>query len=364
MKKFTFTETPALSKNLTKEDSPLRNKTNYPSVLLLLPPIFFSSDALFFICFNLDQDELLLAKIIEIFLHLFLIFSFFILKKYQLPPMARNIVFLFVRTCHLIILMESEKWKGNFGELRIVVNGIKLSYLEFIFFFLFNSPKFFMTSLVSNFVYTGIRVPTNALFDYFHLLLLLLAVFTAIVILGREKRMNFFFFQQKKIPKLEKALSFKKVLRIFSENTIDHFMEEIEEGVVLLDDDFVVIKQNQKFTNLLNKIGKDNSIEVLFGAEITAVKEGAENLKSWSNEKNFTISKSKNETFNRNKDCRENSIFTLYNLLSLIFPAQAEKLNLSVKLHSLSPQPTKNSKNPNSQNLQQRIQANDLKVSN
>ena len=183
MKKFSFTATPAFSKNLSKVKPIIRKEGNHPSSLLLLPSIFFSLDAFLFICFHLNKVELLVTKIIALFLHSFLMFSFFILKKYYLSPMAHNITFLFVRTCHLIILMECEEWEGNLSELRIVVNGIKLSYLEFIFFFLFNSSKFSMTSLVSNLVYIGIRVPAQVFLDYFHLILLLVAIFTAIIII-------------------------------------------------------------------------------------------------------------------------------------------------------------------------------------
>ena len=361
MKKFTFSATPALSNNLTKVES-LRNKINYPLALLLLPPIFFSLDALIFICLNLDQDELFLAKIVELFLHLILILSFFILKNYYMSPMAHNITFLFVRTCHLIVLMESEDWEGNLGDLRIVVIGIKLSYLEFIFFFLFNSQKFFMTSLISNFIYIGIRVPTHVLFDYFHLLLLLVAVFTAIFILGKEQRKKNFLAENTKVLRSKKTLSFKTFLDIFPENTIERFMEEIEEGVVIFDDDFKVIKQNNKFSDLLYKIGNDNPMEVLFGAEVTALKEGTEDLKLWYDEQNFTIALSKSGTYYRNNDFPQNSHLNLFALLAQVFPIELKKLNHCLKSLPNSRQTTMNMKIQENNKLYKRTQANDIRV--
>lgn len=357
MKKFTFTASPAISKNLTKLNTNPRNENNYPSVLLLMPPIFFSLDALFCIFFNLDQKELLLAKIIELFLHLLLILSFFILKRYYMSSMAHNIAILFIRTCHLVVLMESEEWIEDSRELRIVINGMKLYYLEFIFFFLFNSSKFFFISLVSNFLYIGIKVPTHVLFDYIHLLLLFFAIFVAILILKREKKPKLFFFEKPKVARLNKTLSFKNFLNIFPENTIDYFMEEIEEGVVFFDDEFEVIKQNNKFTELLKKMGKQNSIEDLLGAELTALKEGTEDLKSWFDEKNFTIAVSKSEIYYRNNDFAQNSGVTLLSLLNQAFPNQIKNVNSCLKSLFVSPQTTMNMKN-----LYEKMQTNDIKV--
>ena len=360
MKKFTFTATPALSKNLTHLTKTHRNEINYPSVLLLLSPIFFSLDALFSIFFNMNQNELLLKKIIEIFLHLFLMLSFFILKRYDLSSTGHNIVFLFVRTCHLIVLMESEEWKEDSRELRTIVNGIKLSYLELLFFFLFNSSKFFLTSLISNFAYIGIRLPTNFLIDYFRLLLLFFAIFSAILILGREKKTKYFFVENSKASRLKKALSFKNILDIFPENSIDYFLEEIEEGVVIFDDEFKAIKQNNKFTDLLNKIGKENPLEDLFGAELTALKEGTEDLKSWFDEKNFTIAVSKSETNYRNNEFSPNSGVTLLTLLAQVFPNQVKNLNPCLKNIFVSSQTTMNIKNVD--NVHHKMEANDIKV--
>lgn len=355
MRKFSFASNPAFSKNIINVNPILRKKIHCPSILLILPPIFFSLDAFFFICFNLDQVNLLSTKIIELSLHFILILSFFILKKYYMSPMAHNIVFLFVRTCHLIFLMECEEWTGNLGELRILVNGIKLSYLEFIFFFLFNSPKFFIISLVSNLVYIGIRVPAQVLFDYFHLVLLLAAVLTAIIIIGKEQNTIFFFFQKKRNSRLKKSLSFKRFLKKFPENTIDHFMEEIEEGIVIFDDEFEVIKQNHKFTDLINKIGKDNGLDAFFSAEISALKEGTDDLKLWCKEMNFNFSINKNDTISRNKEI-PNSGLTLNSLLAQIFPTQDKKINPFAFLSS-SQHTTTNIKNLDSQNLKERFQA-------
>ena len=360
MKKYQFSGTPDLSKNLSKE--PLRNKINYPLALLLLPPIFFSLDALIFICIHFYHDELILTKILELFLHLILILNFFILKKYYMSSMAKNITFLLIRTCHLIILMEGEEWERNLGEMRIVINGIKLSYLEIIFFFLFNSPKFFMISLISNFIYIGIRVPTNVLFDYFHLILIFFAVFAAIFILEKEQRAKNFFGEKTKVFKFRKNFSLKKVLNLFPENTIDSLIEGIEEGVVIFDHEFEVIKKNHKFTNLLNKIGNDNPLEVLFGAEIIALKEGTEDLILSYDEKNFTIALSKSETDYRNNDFVPNSSLTLIALLAKVFPTQTKNLNPCLRSLSISSKTTINMQNIDSPNLHQKMQANDIKV--
>ena len=364
MKKFTFSSSPVFSKNLSKVDQPIINEINYPSILLLLSPIYFSLDALLFIFFNLGQKELPLPKIVGFFLHLLLIISFFILKKYYMSLTAQNLTFLLVRTCHLIVFMESEEWEGNLGQMRIAVNGIKLSYLEFVFFFLFNSPKFFMTSLVSNFVYIAIRVPTHILFDYFHLLLLLVTVLITILILEKEKITKYFLITGSKAFKSSKKnLSFRKFFNRFPENTINYFMEGIEEGIGLLDDEFGVIKQNHKFTDLLNKIGQDNPMGALFGAGITALKEGTEDLKSWYNEKNnFTNSLSKWDTVNMKKNFAQNPALTLFNLLAQVFPMQAQKLNPGLKLQHPSPQNTTHLKNLENNNLHRIMQINDLKV--
>lgn len=364
MKKFTFSSSPAVSKNLSKVDVHIQKETNFPSILLLLPPIFFSLNALLYIVFNLNQKELLMAKTIGLFLHLLLIMSFFIVKNYNMSKMAQNTAFLFVRTCHLIVFMETEDWKGDLGQLNIVINGIKLSYLEFVFFFLFNSPKFFMISLISNFVYIGIRVPFQFFFDYFHLLLLIFAIFSTILILEKDKRIKSFFFQRTKIIKRSKEfISFKTFFNRFPDNTIDLFMEGLEEGVALLDDEFGVIKQNDNFKNLLKKIAKDNPMGTLFGAGITALKEGTEDLKSWYYEKdNFTISFSKCDTVIRNKNFSQNSFLTLFNLLTRVFPMQAPFLSNFLKNFSVSPQPTINYKNLQNQELLKKMQANELKV--
>ena len=361
MKKFTLSSSPVLSKSLSKLNTPLQNEINYPSVLLLLPPIFFSLDAFLFIVCNLGQKELLLAKIIGLFLHLMMIMCFFILKNYYMSLIAQNITFLFVRTYHLIVFMESEEWTENLGHLKIVVNGIKLSYLEFVFFFLFNSPKFFMTSLASNFVYIGIRVSSQFLFDYFHLLLLMVAVFVTIIIIDKEK-MTGFIDKVKIFKRSKKNFVFKNFFNRFPDRTIDYFMEGIEEGVVLLDEEFGVIKQNHKFLDLLNKIGKDNPMGALFGAGISALKEGTEDLRSWYQEKNKFTTFSKSDTSYRNKNFSPNSVLTLFNLLARVFPAQVNKLNTCLKTFSISPQNTMNLKNRSQKDLFQKMKANDLKV--
>ena len=139
-------------------------------------------------------------------------------------------------------------------------------------------------------------------------------------------------------------------------------MEEIEEGIVLFDDEFEVIKQNHKFTDLLNKIGKNNPMEVFFGAEISALKEGTEDLKKWYEEKNLAATINRNDTIHRNKDYPKSSGITLYNLLSKMFPTQTKKFNPFLKILSISQQSTINLRNLDSQNLKERIKADDLNV--
>jgi hypothetical protein len=345
MKKIKLSLTPnAFMKQFVKSDLPfcMENKNNYPSFLMILPPIYFSLDDLFYLMFNLYEEEKSSdKKIIGLTSQLILILGFFILRKRPMSLLAQNLIFFFIKTCHMIIFMECESWRDE-SQFRFFINTMKIPYLEIIYLSFYRSSRCFsFFSLLTSFLFIVLRIQSDFYSEYLSFLLLMAAIFIALIIFENEKKKNFLIKEKKKIPKKsDQSPMLKNILSKFPENLLDELSEEIDESIAFLDEKLGIIYENKKFTNLFT-LNFENPLKTFFNTSIISIKEGPEELKQWANRRiSYEDLNNKNENWSRGFS--QSFLLTLLHLVTRAYPINIQEISSFLKCSSFSPEVSPN----------------------
>ena len=219
-------------------------------------------------CFFFDNNTgfMPIPMIIRTTLYFILFLLYYFIQTYEITKLKNLVLadsfYMIFSTISFIFFCEAEikVWKEGNLITELLFEGIKLFLIEFIYIYCFFSWKSKLFSILSLSLYILIRFQMVDIIYLFCNFLIILSMISFLILEERFKRITFIRMNEglKDITKLK---SFNSKITLINEKErsaiSDKILDNIEEGILVVDKDANIIKMNEPIIKLFKEFQID-----------------------------------------------------------------------------------------------------------
>ena len=296
---------------------PSKKQLKEKGLYLLLLFLFLFLDSflkLLNFCFFLNSSQFFMIPLTvktTLFLIIFLVLYF--IYRYEISRLKNIFIadlFYLILSCITFILFcetEFEFWTQSLKQTNLLFEGIKLSFIEFIYIFCFFSWKIKFLSLSILSFYLVVRFNTNDLFYFLCNFVLFSSIVISILLEERFQRLNFLTLNEG-LRDLTKEKSFNSKITLINEKErsaiSDKILDNVQEGVLVVDRYSNIIKMNDPLIKLFKdlKLDINEIVSKLMNSKIVTFNEAPEFLLNFVSPSEVHISPDVKSTICNHRD--------------------------------------------------------------